>query len=391
MDYEIDKNYIANVMQNIVDKCHSNSYKRIIKIEPDRIRIACPICGDSSKDMSQKRGHLYFKNLFYVCYNEGCRATFTSLCKKFETDIDFKQKLNIIKYVENISHKLDEMTDEYIMSNLSKLITMEDLEEYFENHEHIHSFKPLQKNSAAYKYLKGRKINLNNATIYEAIRTHGSYYEPVIFFINNVNNSNKILGIQERNLKSGKYRKFKVYSFSELYQNIYNEELDPIEEVGYNKLSYIYNILNVSLDRDVTILEGYLDSTFIRNSVSGVGKNTDFNLLLNNCDCRFLFDNDNAGNKKSIEYLKKGYKVFVWSRFVKSFTTCTEEFNYYMQLSDLNKFILEGVDCSEYVLNQFYSNSLSDLFYFKFEPIEKDEPKKKIENVIQNFLNNRYK
>ena len=60
-----DSNWIKNSIQLILNKVHSNSNKLEIKESHDRWKFACPICGDSHKDTSQKRGHLFKNNLYY--------------------------------------------------------------------------------------------------------------------------------------------------------------------------------------------------------------------------------------------------------------------------------------------------------------------------------------
>ena len=43
---------------------------------------------------------------------------------------------------------------------------------------------------------------------------------------------------------SNNNRRFKIWTFKELYEAVTEEELDPIEAISYNKISYLYNILN---------------------------------------------------------------------------------------------------------------------------------------------------
>jgi hypothetical protein len=129
----------------------------------------------------------------------------------------------------------------------------------------------------------------------------------------------KVLGLQVRNLKSGKKRMFKIYNYENLLEwvNIGNENFDPDTSklVIYNKLSYYFNILNVNMMDRITVFEGYLDSLFYPNSIGLVGVNTDYKFLENNdLDIQYFFDNDEAGYKKSEEKLKLGYPVFLWKK-----------------------------------------------------------------------------
>ena len=92
---EIDIEWIASNIQEILNKCHKNQQKLIIKKKIDRLTFACPICGDSHKNNTLKRGHLFFKDLNYKCFNDGCFSTFTKLCKDYNIGLDPEKKLNV--------------------------------------------------------------------------------------------------------------------------------------------------------------------------------------------------------------------------------------------------------------------------------------------------------
>ena len=78
---EIDIEWIASNIQEILNKCHKNQQKLIIKKKIDRLTFACPICGDSHKNNTLKRGHLFFKDLNYKCFNDGCFSTLLNYVK----------------------------------------------------------------------------------------------------------------------------------------------------------------------------------------------------------------------------------------------------------------------------------------------------------------------
>ena len=65
----MDKVYIKSLVQNVINKEFSNQHKRRIDEYADRLNLACPYCGDSSKSVYKKRGNLYFNKLFYICFN----------------------------------------------------------------------------------------------------------------------------------------------------------------------------------------------------------------------------------------------------------------------------------------------------------------------------------
>jgi len=54
-----------------------------------------------------------------------------------------------------------------------------------------------------------------------------------------------------------------------------------MDSIGYNKLSMVYNIFHVDWGKPITYFEGYLDTKFCKNAISGTGLNTDISFLLN--------------------------------------------------------------------------------------------------------------
>lgn len=378
----LDIDYLKSNIQQILDRVHINANKRRINDKKhDRLSFACPICGDSHNDSKLKRGHLFFNNLYYKCYNENCRSTFTKLCNDFGVQLDPNKKLALINYIDTNFHKHRQADDDMIMGNMTKLIPMPDLQAWFDSGKGgLKGFQPVQFGSAVYCYLLERGIpkDLITTLFYEGIKELGRFYEPTVVFINRI--GDKIIGIQERNLKKGIYRKFKIWTFKELYEGVYDTELDEIEAISYNKLSYLFNILNVNYEREITIFEGYLDSLFMPNSIGAVGVNTDYKFLMNHdLEIRFFFDNDDAGKKKSHEMLKKGYKVFLWEKYINALAkketdphTFKRWFN--NNIKDLNK-LMALLPTHWKELNIYFSNDIFDSLYLTYTKFQKNKPK----------------
>ena len=56
-------------------KFHDVPEKQKIEEHSSRkLNFACPICGDSEKKVSKKRGNLYLDTGAYKCFNDGCMA-----------------------------------------------------------------------------------------------------------------------------------------------------------------------------------------------------------------------------------------------------------------------------------------------------------------------------
>ena len=314
----MDKVYIKEVLQRILNKEFSNSQKRRIDEYPDRLNFACPYCQDSSKNIYKKRGNLYLNKLFYICFNCDKKTSFDKLIKNFGEILDPQKKLEIIEYLDSVVDYSDYDTDLNDFK-LDDLIELTDLEELFnvKKTTPIFDFKPIDKKGGVFKYLTGRGIPPElHSNIYQAKFSKGDEgFEHIIVLLNR--KGDKILGMQIRNLKEGKRRFFLIYNWETIYKWINGEdsELDLNKTVIYNKLSYFFNVLSVNFEKTITIFEGYLDSIFFPNSIGVVGTNTDLKFLENNnIDLQYFYDNDQAGFNKSEEKIKIGGKVFLWNK-----------------------------------------------------------------------------
>lgn len=375
---ELDKDYIINTFQDIVNKTHSSNTKKNLKIYPERINCACPICGDSTKDQYKKRGNLYFKNLMYICFNDSsCNCSLPTFLKKVGVNIDLDKKMEIYDYIDN--NVVYRNTSNYnVIESLDKLPLLDDVINFFNgNIEHkITNIERIVKGSDVYNYLvKERKFKWIPDNLYQGIYNYtDKWKDPIVVSFNKTDD--KIIGMQIRNLKSGddgfNKRFYKIYDFSQIY-NIMNPEepLDEGESISYNKLSHFYNIFNISFDKEITIFEGFFDSIFFPNSIGAIGKNTDFSFLLNDTDIdvQFFFDNDKAGFSKSLEYIKKGYKVFLWNKLfsdiLKHKRDKREAIKYLKNIKDLNQL---AIMCKKspyefFNLQKYFSKDIFDTIY----------------------------
>jgi len=381
---ELDKEYIIHKIQEVVINGHTDTRKHKIKVFKDRINTCCPYCQDSVNP-NKRRGNLYFKNLMFKCFNEGCHASFIKLCNDFRTPVEMDKKLQIYEYIDNnITYQKD--TDDFVINSLDKLINLTDMIKFFDNSNNkLKGIMPVQKNSRVYHYLKSRYIN-NFTNIYQAeYHFTEKWVEPVMVLLNQAKRGDdyKVIGIQLRNLKDGKddskpfeKRFFKIYDFSEIY-NLMNpdEHLDQLEAISYNKLSHFYNIFNVNFDSKVTVFEGYLDSLFnypSNSSIGVIGVNTDMKFLLSNEDLQlqFFYDNDEEGLKHSIEKLKDGYPVFLWEKLFEHIISKKKDKYKAKQkligIKDLNKLVIESKNPDIYQklkLNEYFSKDDFDQLY----------------------------
>ena len=384
MSQTFDKNYIKQKLQNIVNKIHKNGQKTIIKELNDQFQIACPICMDSQKSESKKRGNLYYDNLFYKCFNCDTYMSFTKLCDTFNEKIDMENRIKMYNYIDANTHY--KKTDDYILEELDKLIDVEDFMEYFNNRKNswLCDIKPIVNNSHAYQYLKFDRLIGDHSQIYQGnyrvFRNGKKVYDSRVIIIMNMTNGDKkkLLGIQLKNMEQNKNKRFyKIVEFEELY-NYMNptKPLDEIEAISYNKLSHFYNILNIDFEQPITIFEGFLDSVFYPNSIGMVGAKNDEDLLkfLTDSDVdlrlQFFYDNDPTGIWKATKMLKNGFPVFLWNRLFEKLTEKSK--NKYdakrklRGIIDLNDLVKSAKNPNIYYtlkLDKFFSIDEFDLMY----------------------------
>jgi hypothetical protein len=396
----MDKNYIIEIMQKILNKEFSDPIRRKIVTYDDRINFCAPCCGDSHKNKYAKRGNLYFNKLFYICFNCDKKTTLDRLCKDFNEQLDPDKKLEMIEHLNSVITYTDYEGD-FVDARFENLIDMSELERVFsQDLTPISDFKPIQVNGGVYKYLVGRGIPPEyHKNIYQAkYWKNEDESEWIIALLNR--RGDKVLGMQIRNLKEGKRRTFKIYNYENLLEwvNLGKDipESDMNDMVIYNKLSYYFNILNVDFEKKITVFEGYLDSLFFPNSIGLVGVNTDFRFLeSNNLDLQYFFDNDEAGYKKSEEKLKESYAIFLWKKLFEDIVNKKNDPDPYRLLhriskvKDINKLAeLVPEPFKKLELNNFFSQDIMDIKWIpKFKKNKKDVKEIDYNKKFDNFKN----
>lgn len=359
------KEYINHIVHKIVNKEFNSSLERTVISHSDRVQFRCPYCHEG-RTKTKKRGNIYYNKLLFICFRCGHKTSFDKMCKDFNEQIDPDKKLEMIEHLDSVMTYSDYEND-FVDAQFDDLIDMSELERVFsQDITPISDFSPIKVNSGVYKYLLGRGIGPElHKNIYQ-----GKYWknedesEWIIIMLNR--RGDKVLGMQIRNLKSGKRRMFKIYNYENLLEwvNIGKDidEEDMSKIVIYNKLSYYFNILNVDFSEKITVFEGYLDSLFFPNSIGLVGVNTDFRFLENNgFDVQYFFDNDDAGFKKSEEKINEGFSVFLWRKLFDDIISKKKTddplklWNRIVKVKDVNKL-------AELVPNPYKKLNLLDFF-----------------------------
>lgn len=383
---KLDLGYITHIVQQILDSAHTNPQKRLIKIRPNEstpkeLNFSCPICGDSHNRMNMKRGHLHLRNMFYVCYNEKttCSGSFDKFCQHFNVKIDPEKKMEIYDYVKN--NLVFEQRDDFTLDALDKALDAKEYMEFLNNKpkSFLTNITTIKKESLAWDYLKKRKIINHNNILQGIYHITEKWKEPVIIILNRC--GNKLLGFQLRNLKDDPIKRIyheKEFEFLYNYKNPDNK-LDELEAISYNKLSHLFNILNIDFNQPVNAFEGYLDSTFFPNSMSLIGLDTDISIINNDSiEMRFVFDNDEPGIRKAKKMLEQGKTVFLWRKLIDDLSKGDYAYrNTLEHTKDMNRLVQLLNNPNIYYdlnLENYFSKDRFDMIYVK--DIKREKPKK---------------
>lgn len=332
-DYDLIQ-VIQEKLQKILDKKFSkDSYnKRKIDVYHDRFAFSCPVCGDSLHNSRKKRGNLYFNSMQFHCYNCGSHYGVLSLLKTFGQELSLSDKIAVREIQQNAKHfekRYATTQSSMVYSVIEELAIPKKI--FFEKLGILSPYK----NEECSTYLKSRKIDISKWNCFA--------YKPSSkeLYILNTTQNDRVIGYQIRQLDplSQKPRYLtrnltwmykdvfgvasleiieKLFSKKELGEK-YIEEEDGIENVVANieKISGIFNIMNINMNKTITIVEGPIDSLSIDNCVALQGAKKMNDYFDESENVRYVFDKDKAGKAEAIKKLKKHKKVFLWELYVK--------------------------------------------------------------------------
>lgn len=341
----------------------------------DKLNFACPYCGDSAHDPKKKRGNLYPNRGFYKCYNDGCSIKVTT--EKFISNFSLKYSLGVpdlksteVKWVaETTKKKRGSLIELLINKNATDhLLRIDYLVERFS----LTPCDEAESSSEVGKFIKKR--GLSNIPSFNEC----SYFDDrddKIYLFNLDKRSGKVLGFAVRRLTNEEGPKYLIKNYSELRKNGLARSVSDDLLSDIDNVNNYFNVLNVNFSKPVFVTEGQIDSMFLDNSIATTGISKSGQLLdnlLSRSNTLILFDSDSAGKNKSIELIKKGYRVFLWNRVFsdlsKKYGVKSSTVRLIKDVNDLFLFIrgfdpeLDQSTFNSFVL-QYFSDSPFDLIW----------------------------
>ena len=307
-------------------------HKRHIDHYSDRINFACPFCGDSLRDPRKKRFNIYLNSLSCHCFNCNHHSGINSFLKQFDEELSMEDKIQVHE-IQQTSKKFERRISanqsSFAFQLLDKLAIPKSV--LFGMLKLITPYKSKECSD----YLNSRCINIKQWK-------HFAYNEKSKeLYILNINSNDRVIGMQIRQLDpNSKKSRYLTRSLSKIYSDIFNKDIsilierllksmengdkyimeeDGIENIQANldRLSGLFNIMNVDMSIPLTIVEGPIDSLCISNAIALQGATKLNNYFDDLKRVRFLFDNDKIGKEHTLNKLKTNKRVFLWSLYIK--------------------------------------------------------------------------
>lgn len=330
-EQQVDKDFIRENIQKVLMTSHKDTIKHQIKEYPGRFNFACPVCGDSDKNPRKKRGNVWMSNMWFKCFNCDTRMPVIRLFDRYGVNLDFeiREKVNNISIEFTKSQENATLPDNMLWAHsLEKIIEISNTGDHW-----LTGLMPVQENSPQATYLNNRRIFkdkwLDIYQAYSLVQTKSgkSWQEPVVCMLNR--REDELLGMQIRNCRSDKWRKFNTYTWSALNREFeLGIDVEDSFSIQYDMLSGLFGITRIDPMKTVTVFEGYFDSLFCPNSLAllGTGRGNAIESLTEaGADIRFLFDNDETGHSKSDQWMSKGYGVFHWKSWIDNMSSRSKD------------------------------------------------------------------
>ena len=337
----------------------------------DRWNFACPYCGDSRTDPRKKRGNIYLDNLGFKCFNCGHAVGINKLMSDFDESLSSEDQIvvhdiqqNAKKFEKRVSSSQSSMSMTLLEKlGIPKMILFKQL-----------GIISPYKNEFASNYLKSRMIDIRDWKYFA--------YNPKSYelYILNTTPSDRVIGYQIRQLDPNSIKaRYLSKRISKIYTDVFEKDLTSITErllkqeplgekyineedgvdnivANLDRLSGIFNIMNVNMTQPLTIMEGPIDSLAITNSIALQGASKQLEGFFDEVETvRYLFDNDKTGREMTLKKLKEHKTVFLWGEYMKSIDTKEK----IKDLNDLQKKNLLNRDLVE----QCFSNDEFDAMY----------------------------
>lgn len=299
---------------------------KIRSTNPYKINFRCPICGDSQKSRSKARGWLLERNseFFYYCHNCSASQTFSHFLKSVDP-LAFKDY-----FVEKFINKPDANTKPILETTKFEAPVFKTSNAL----KNIKKISQLNWNHPVKKYIDSRMI--------PAHQQYRIYYTPKFRgWINSII-PNKFENVEKDEPRL-------VIPFFDEYKKMYGVSARGFDPKGVRYITIMFDdrpklfgLDTVDFSRQYYVVEGAIDSFFIKNSIAMAGADGNISALKNAKEnAVFVFDSE-PRNKQIHRLMEKaidaGYKICIWPSNVPG--------------KDINEMYLNGLTNVESVIKE---------------------------------------
>jgi transcription elongation factor Elf1 len=289
--------------------------------------FSCPVCGDSQKNKLKARGYVFQKNtdLFYTCHNCGIGLSLGNLIKHIDPSLHKEYVLERYKSGKTNNFSTANNFFEIAPPKFDRL----DKQKVF---EHGQWLSELPEGHFCLNYVERRKIpkNLYNSLVFTnkyrqfvnaLIPDHGKQLlDDARLVIPYYNEYNELIAVSGRALETSD----KTLRYVTIKTNDSKQKL-------------MYGLDRINFNETVKIVEGPIDSLFLKNTIAS----GDANLTLcakeiNSIKKILIFDNE-PRNKEIVKLMqdaiRSDHNVVIWPNTIKG--------------KDINEMIINGLSNDE--------------------------------------------
>lgn len=324
MDY-IDHQYIQAI---------SSRLRNFHKLGRSKYNFSCPICGDSTKNKTKARGYLLSKgkDTFYYCHNDtGCNSTLDNFLRRL--DVSLHRQYRLDKFKESVkAHR--EFEDESIIPEKPAPIKPVDTT------DQLIKLLDLPLDHPARHYIDSRRIPTSRHTDIFYCSAWRAFTNSVL---PEATYSQQQLALDHDRIvfplrtKDGEIFAYQGRAINKaIIPRYLTIKLDPnaVKIFGQDKVN----------DKEtVYILEGPIDSMFIRNAVALAGSDVSIDSCPYSGNRVFVLDNEPRNSaivRKYYKLLQQGEKVVSWK-------------NCKWKDKDVNDMVLHNPGCTIEAVNTY--------------------------------------
>jgi len=318
-------------MSNYVDLKYINilsSRLQMFKRKNDYLfNFRCPYCGDSQKDKTKARGYLYRvkTNMFFKCHNCGHGTNLGGLIKQLDTKLYSEYTLERYRKTDTKKEKVEFEFQPFKNEDTSILNDLKKVSE-------------LDKKHPARVYCESRLLDKHLDKLYLADKfmTFCNKAKPKTYVDVTRDYPRLIIPFYDEH---GEFFAFQGRAFGKEQPKYITIKLDE------EKLK-IYGLDRLNFNEPVRIVEGPIDSLFLKNCVACAGadlREINNNLIESPDRITYIYDNEPRNReiiKRMYKVIDDGYNIVIWPSDTKE--------------KDINDMVKSGLDVDKLINDNTY-------------------------------------